>query len=344
MNDQERRELRTLIRSYYSIQSLRLSSSNQLELKKDGSSQSGSKGKTRNLSASETLNEVLNNTKSSEQKLAKAIKEYVERTDEWNLFLKNVKGCGPIIAAILITEIDIRKSNTVSAIWQYAGMNPAKNVKGRKYVDGKIVVTDELIKGDKLTKGYLAPYNKFLKTAILGKLGESFLKTNSPYKKYYDDYKERLAHSDAIATSTGKPWKECTKAHRSAAANRHMCQQFLIDYYRAVRQIYGLEIRVPYSEEYLGKMHHTCYVEVANKSNKVTSIDDLGFSTRAINVLTKIYPYSVQGMSYKTLNTMDYKSIEYLRTIELNKLKKVRGCGEKTLKEIEDKFREYGIK
>lgn len=327
MNEQEKKDLRVLIRSYYAIQSLRLSSSNQLELKKDGTSQVNSKGKTRTISAEETLNEVLDNTKDSEQKLAKAIKKYVEQTDEWNLFLKNIKGCGPILAAILITEIDIKKANTVSAIWQYAGMNPAKNIKGRKYVNGKVIVTDDLIRGDKLTKGYLAPYNKFLKTAILGKLGDSFLKTNSPYRKYYDDYKERLSHSDAISTSTGKPWKECTKAHRSAAANRHMCQQFLIDYYRAVRQIYGLEVRVPYSEEYLGKMHHTKYAEIP-AVGKVTTIDDLKMSARSTNILFHL------GIKY----------VEELREFDLSTLKMVRGCGKKSIDEITEKLKELGIK
>jgi len=334
MNDKERNGLRTLIRSYYSIQNLRMSSANQLELKKDGTSQNKSiKSKSRSFDANETLMEVYKNTKDSESKLAKAIQRCVEQTEEWNLFLKNIKGCGPILAAVLITEIDIRKANTVSSIWQYAGMNPAKNVKGRKYIDGKIIITDDNIKGDKPTKGYLIPYNKELKKAILGKLGPSFIKTNSPYRKFYDDYKVRLENSDAIATSVNKPWKDTTKMHRNAAANRHMCQQFLIDYYRAVHTIYGLEVRVPYSEEYLGKMHHTKYAELPNQSKKVEYAEDLGLSTRALNVLSIYYSQNSSEIL-----------IEKLRSIDLNSLKLTVGCGKKTYEEIVTKLKEYGIK
>jgi len=161
--------------------------------------------------------------KEMEKEVSKILKEF----GIWNHWLKDVKGIGVRTGAILISEIDIEKCDTVSGLWKYAGLN----------VDNGHA--PKPIKGQKLY------YNKYFRSKLLGVLGSSFLKCNSPYRKFYDDYKNRKE-----STGWGK-----SKGHRHNASIRYMIKMFLIDLYVAWRELKGLSVRKPYNEEY-GKGHH----------------------------------------------------------------------------------------
>lgn len=259
-----RSDLRGLVKTFYDVQNLRLRTAGRLHVKADGSAM---KDNGTVMAQSDIGNEFLETSygqiKETEEYLKKTITKLYKKCPEYQ-WLKDIKGIGPTIGAILITEIDIVKAVNVSKIWQYAGLNPGttvgKKVKG-KDKDGKIVLetTGELIRGDRLTAGFIAPYNKFLKTKLLGVLAGSFIKTapDSPYTKLYYDYKNRLENSDKPCGTTGKTWKETTPGHRNNAAKRYMIKIFLQDYYAHVREIYGLPVRCPYQEEYLGHVHHS---------------------------------------------------------------------------------------
>lgn len=162
-----------------------------------------------------------------EKEILKQIKKYVEATNVWQEFLKDVKGVGITMAAVLLSEFDIEKADTVSRMWSYAGLS---------VVDGK---SPKPVKGEKLK------YNKWLRTKLLGVLGASFLKTNSPYRKFYDDYKNRKI-SQQWGVSDG---------HRHNAAIRYMVKMFLIDLYKKWRELEGLPVRNLYQEEYLNHAH-----------------------------------------------------------------------------------------
>ena len=164
--------------------------------------------------------------KELEKEMLKFIKELLKDWSIWK-WLKGVKGIGPTIAGVIVSEIDIYKAEKISSIWKFAGLD---------VVDGH---SPRPVKGHKLT------YCKFLRSKLCGVLGPSFLKCNSPYRAFYDDYKNRLE---------SKGWGK-SKGHRHNASIRYMIKMFLIDLYNEWRRIEGLPIREPYNEEY-GKGHH----------------------------------------------------------------------------------------
>jgi len=162
-----------------------------------------------------------------EKEMEKAVSGLLKKFDIWNNFLKDVKGIGVKMGAILTSEIDIEKCSTVSSLWKYAGLDVE---------DGH---APKPVKGQKLH------YNKYFRSKLLGVLGPSFLKCNSPYRKFYDNYKNRLE---------SKKWGK-SKGHRHNASIRYMIKMFLIDLYNVWRELKGLSIRKPYNDEY-GKGHH----------------------------------------------------------------------------------------
>jgi hypothetical protein len=106
----------------------------------------------------------------------------------------------------IIAEIDIHRATTVSKIWQYSGLNPSQ-VRGLKQVattkpksykpkegevvrrgdDFVIVRTNTLVKGDRKTEGFVAPYNSRLRMVLCGRLADSFIKKQNHYalEHYY---------------------------------------------------------------------------------------------------------------------------------------------------------------
>lgn len=244
--------LKKLVRIKYDYQEMRIRTSNRLALNKKEEPQ---QKEMANIPIEEIpeLIDIKDTTKALEAKIDKSIAECLKGNPIYEGFLKGVKGVEPVMAGVLLSEIDLEEATTVSKIWQYAGLN-SNLVRGRRKVDGKIIKTEEYIKGDRATSGYLIPYNKFLKTKLMGVLADSFIKSRSPYSVYYYNYKQRLENS-AKEYRTGRPWKDETKAHRNMAAKRYMVKMFLKDYYKFGREILNLPVRMPYQEEYLGHKH-----------------------------------------------------------------------------------------
>lgn len=257
-----KKNIRALIRTMYDFQDLRIRMANRLAKKKDGSDQAVVDKRELWVAEIPVMVDVWQDACNIEKKLAKAIENELAGIEIYKRFLKEVIGCGPLMSAVLISEIDIEKATTVSKIWQYAGLN-AGMVKGNKAEgskkDGtfKVIKTNDLVRGDKKTPGYLCPYNSWLRSKLMGVLAPLFIKHNSPYRKYYDEYKKRLEHSEKMVKHSGKdmPWKDVSKAHRDMAAKRYMIKMFLLDLYKVWRELEGLPIRKPYLEEYLGKTH-----------------------------------------------------------------------------------------
>lgn len=218
--------------------------------------------------------------RSQEEAIEKRLKQLLKRFPIWNEWLSTVKGCGTVSAAYIISEFDIHKATTVSKLWQYAGLNPS-TVLGKKMVDpdkykpamgerirtmpnDKVLVqTNEPIRGDRLTTGFVSPYNARLRIALCGVMADCFIKAQNSYAmEHYYPYKERLAHSDQMTTERVKgkpdkqiPWKKASDGHRHRAAIRKMIKMFLMDLYAVWRKLEGLEVRVPYQEQYLGHKH-----------------------------------------------------------------------------------------
>lgn len=252
--------LRGLVRTKYDYQHLRVATANRLKKKKDGSNQSVPEGMDSQLDVS-TVPDVVdtwNDAEELEKALDKRIASYLRCFPIYTGFLKYVRGCGPAISAVIISEIDIHKATTRSKIWQFAGCNPSM-VYGKKKVDGKTVTTDTMVRGDELTKGFIAPYNSFLKTKLLGVLADCMIKSKSQYKVVYDQYKLRLSN-ETNEYKEGRRWCDESKAHIDMAARRKMIKAFLSDLYEVWREMEGLEVRCTYEQEYLG--HETSQASI----------------------------------------------------------------------------------
>jgi hypothetical protein len=212
----------------------------------------------------------------------------LRRFPVWTNFLEEVKGVGTISAGWIVGEFNIYKADTVSKLWQFGGLNPGmvrgmkdilkaeykpemgeiiREYEGFKQEKHVIVRTDEMVRGDRLAAGFVAPFNKKLRTALVGVLATSFVRGQTPYALdyYYTMHVPaprraelglgRLDASEKICEYSGKPWKEESEGHRDNYARRVMVKAFLRDLYVAWRTMEGLPVRPPYQEEYLGKKH-----------------------------------------------------------------------------------------
>jgi hypothetical protein len=298
MKTKEQLELRVLVKTREDFQSMRKRIDNRIGRKADGTDQDIDR---RGLDlidkaiAIDSANAAREQEKFIEKELKKKLKGFPIYT-EW---LSKQKGIGHNIAAWILSEFDIEEGSTVSKLWQYAGLNPGKirgkiqirkneykkdmgqivreterTIKGKK-VKEYIVLTNEMIRGDRPTKGFVLPYNKRLKAVLMGVLPPLLLTKNNPYRvNFYDPYKHRLENSEARICSPvmpktvnivgkgltkintarrddGKKWNDVSKGHRDFAAKRYMIKMFLIDLYVSWRTIEGLSVREPYKEEYL---------------------------------------------------------------------------------------------
>lgn len=167
-------------------------------------------------------------------------------------FLKKVKGCGPAMSAVIISEIDISKCRYASSLCKYAGLDVANDGRGRTkqadhLVDREYTAADGTLK----TKKSIT-YNDFLKTKLVGVLGGCIIKAGikrpgNTYGQIYYDYKHRIENHPAH--------KDKTPAHRNRMAIRYMVKMFLIDLYAYWRAAEGFEVMPPYHEAKLGLVH-----------------------------------------------------------------------------------------
>jgi hypothetical protein len=260
--EMDRSAVRMLVRAREDFQAMRKRMDNRIGRKADGESQDIEE---REFAVEDIVmfSEVADAARDQEKAIEKKLKSVLKRFPIYNDFLLNVKGVGTIAAGWIIGEYDIHKATTVSKLWQYTGVNGAM-IPGKKRVENKdgsysYVLTGEMVRGDKLTPGHVAPFNKRLRTALVGVLADGFIKAKSEYAmNYYYPYKARLEQESNEVLHIGKQvaWKDVSKGHRDRAAKRYMIKMFLKDLYAEWRKMEGLEVRVPYQEEYLGHVHN----------------------------------------------------------------------------------------
>ena len=270
--------VRMLVRTREDFQSMRKKMDNRIGRKANGEQQNVEE-RTFRLEDLEMFKKIADDAKEKEIECEKNLKRVLKRFPIWTEYLEGVKGVGTIAAGWIIGEFDIEKATTVSKMWQFAGLNPGmvrgvKDIEKDKYKPsmGEVireyttmkgvkhvhVLTDELIRGDKLTEGFTAPFNQNLRTALVGVLADGFIKHQNYYAmEFYYPYKARLEQEENTVLHVGKEkqWKEVNKGHRDRAAKRYMIKMFLKDLYVAWRTIEGLPVRPSYQEEYLGHKH-----------------------------------------------------------------------------------------
>jgi len=172
----------------------------------------------------------------------------------WTQFMKDVKGIGPAMAGVIISEINISAAQYSSSLWKYAGLDVASNGAGRSMRSEHLVdVEYESTEGKTSTKkGKIKTkksitFNPFLKTKLMGMLAGSFIKSKSPYADIYYDYKNRLQNSPKHQSKSD--------GHRHSMSLRYMIKIFLLDLYKEWRTLEGLPVSEPYHEAKLGITH-----------------------------------------------------------------------------------------
>lgn len=254
--------VRMLVRLREDFQSMRKRMDNRIGRKADGTQQNLERAfRVEDYQNFETLADA---ARTQEKEIEKMLKKALRRFPIYTEWLKDVKGVGTIAAGWIIAEFDIHEATTVSKMWQFCGLNPGM-VPGKKRVenaDGSFsyVPTGQMVRGDKLTPGHVAPFNKRLRTAMVGVMADGFIKAQNDYcMMFYYPYKLRLEQeANTVATdepSKAEAWSEQSKGRRDRAAKRYMVKMFLKDLYANWRKIEGLPVREPYQEQYLGHKH-----------------------------------------------------------------------------------------
>jgi hypothetical protein len=149
----------------------------------------------------------------NEQMQIKRLEDLLSGFPIWTEFLDDVRGCGPLMAGVIIAELDPYKAKYPSSFHKYCGLDVV-NGKGRSRHKECLVDQEYTDKDGNIQTKKGISFNPFAKTKIVGVLGSSFIKQPAEkckYRKIYDDYKHRLEnHPDHV---------EKTKGHRHAMAN-----------------------------------------------------------------------------------------------------------------------------
>ncbi len=170
--------------------------------------------------------------------LTKSLEDYPIYTE----FLEPIKGVGPAMAGVILSEIDIHKAMYPSSLHKYAGLDVViKDGKGqgRSRQKHHLEQSDYVDKNGEVKQKMGITFNPFLKTKLIGVLGSSFMRQkDSEYRTIYDDYKFRLQNMPEHS--------EKSKGHIHNMAVRYMIKIFLINLHREWRKIEGYPATDPY--------------------------------------------------------------------------------------------------
>lgn len=194
-----------------------------------------------------------------EQEQFKRLGDLVSEFPIWTHFLEGVRGVGPAMAGVILSEIDIHKAEYPSSLWAYAGLDVVQVTdeatgeirgEGRSRRASHLIDLEYIDKDGNTATRKSITYNPWLKTKLMGVLGTLFVKQpadKSPYRKAYDDYKFRLENHPK--------WADRSKGHRHQAAIRYAVKRFLVDLYKVWRELENLPVAPEYAEAKLGMVH-----------------------------------------------------------------------------------------
>ena len=154
----------------------------------------------------------------------------------WTKYLQQVRGISVLTASKLLYMVgDITRFSQPSKLVKYSGL---------AVVDGE---------ADRLKKGVEASYKPDLKALLLGVIGDNFIKSNSQYRKVYDERRKYTKqHRPEWGVHPSGKKKEYL-AHYHADAKRVMVKRFLVEFWKAGWQAEGLEVPTkPYPVAILG--------------------------------------------------------------------------------------------
>ena len=184
----------------------------------------------------------------SENEHFRRIKSLLQTVPIYSEFLEAVKGIGPAMAGVIVSEFDVSKAKYPSSFWRYAGLDVGPDGQGRSRRKEHLVEVEYTDReGNPATRQSIT-FNPFLKTKLIGVLGPAFLKSrNATYSEIYNQYKARLEHHAVH--------QEKRKGHRHDMAIRYMVKQFLVELHMKWRELEGLPVSMPYDQAKLGYTH-----------------------------------------------------------------------------------------
>jgi len=186
-----------------------------------------------------------------EERGFRQLTEVLERIPIYTEFLEGVRGCGPTMSSVIISEIDITKAKYASSLWMYCGLDVAPDGKGRSSRKEHLIDKEYINKQGEADIRKSLTHKRFLKTKLVGKecFGDCLIKARSvPYYDIYAGYKNRILNMEAH--------KEKKPAHVHNMAKRYMVKQFLVHLYEAWRPLEGLPCYTPYAEAKLDMEPH----------------------------------------------------------------------------------------
>jgi hypothetical protein len=265
--EQSRAALRKLVHIFYDFQKLRMQTAGRTTRKaEDADVQLHEVDKAVMEGRAKELHQVEKEALLDIQSHLKTMPFYKAVLSDKSVY----KGIGPTLAGVLLSEFDIYRHDTPSQMWAFAGLAPV-NCKRCKHCqipcsedkekrwkhdfqtgacDRKFLKPSDMFASGKQMrpkKGEKLKYNAWLRSKMCGVMGPCLLKSNSPWREFYDNYKHRKE-------SAG--WG-MSQAHRHQAAIRYMVKQLLLNIWTKWRKFEGLPVRAPYQEEYLGHVHHS---------------------------------------------------------------------------------------
>ena len=183
-----------------------------------------------------------------EERATATLVDEVKKHPLWDAFFADVRGCGPMMAAVCIAYFDVYKARHPSAFWKYAGLDVVINEDGTTEGRGKkhTEVQDYVDKDGNIKQKNGITYNPVLKSKLVFVLGSSFIKSAKKdgtlvgYGKIYYDYKNRLENKPTT--------KDFSPLHKHRMAIRYAVKQFVRDLWIAWRKLEGLEVGEPYYE------------------------------------------------------------------------------------------------
>jgi len=181
-------------------------------------------------------------------------------------YLKDVRGVGPAMAAVLISRLDPHRARHPSSFWKFTGLDVGPDGRGRSRREEHLVERTYIDKnGDEKTRRSIT-YDPWLKTKVVGVLGSSFLRSASPWTEQYHNYNHRIETDPMRTKVTSAEWKKRHKAKEDVtglwtpgrihnAAIRYMCKMFLADLWKRWRALEGLPVGETYEEARRGYRH-----------------------------------------------------------------------------------------
>lgn len=183
-------------------------------------------------------------------------------------YLADVRGVGPAMAAVLISYFDPHKAPYASSFWKYAGLDVGPDGAGRSRRKEHLIERDYVDRNGKNAVRQSVTFEPWLKTKLMGVLGPSFLRTNSPWRTAFDNYKHRIISDPRRQKVTLAEWK---KRHAAGDPNmrelwapgrikdaslRFMVKIFLAEFWVTWRTLEGLEVAEAYPITKLGQRPH----------------------------------------------------------------------------------------